>query len=45
VLLALTPGPGSPPPLEADVVSAALRDLNVPSGRAADYDDWLAEAV
>jgi hypothetical protein len=26
-------------------VPAALRDLEVPSGCAADYDGWLAEAV
>jgi transposase len=45
VLLALTPGTASPPPLEADVVPAVLRDVEVPSGRAADYDGWLAEAV
>jgi transposase len=45
VLLALTPGTATPPPLEADVVPAALRDVEVPSGRAADYDGWLAEAV
>ncbi|HXV10656.1 MAG TPA: IS21 family transposase [Burkholderiales bacterium] len=45
VLLALTPGPASPPPLDADVVPAALREVEVPSGRAADYDGWLAEAV
>jgi transposase len=45
VLLALTPGPAAPPPLDADVVPAALREVEVPSGRAADYDGWLAEAV
>jgi hypothetical protein len=28
-----------------DVVPAALRDLDVPCGCAADYDGWLAEAV
>ena len=45
MLLALTPGPTGPPPLTPDVLPAALRDLDVPSGSAADYDGWLAEAV
>ena len=45
VLLALTPGPAPPVRLAAEVVPAALRDLEVPSGCAADYDGWLAEAV
>ena len=45
VLLALTPGPAAPARLDAEVVPAALRDLEVPSGCAADYDSWLAEAV
>ena len=45
VLLALTPGPAAPVRLDADVVPAALRDVEVPSGCAADYDGWLAEAV
>jgi hypothetical protein len=45
VLLALTPGPATPAPLASDVVPATLRDLDVPSGCAADYDGWLAEAV
>jgi transposase len=45
VLLALTPGATAPARLAADVVPAALRDLEVPSGCAADYDGWLAEAV
>ena len=45
VLLALTPGSDAPPRLAADVVPAGLRDLDVPSGCAADYDGWLAEAV
>jgi hypothetical protein len=31
--------------LEAEGVPAVLRDLDVPSGCAADYDGWLAEAV
>jgi transposase len=45
VLLALTPGPAAPARLDAEVVPAALRDVEVPSGCAADYDGWLAEAV
>jgi transposase len=45
VLLALTPGTAAPARLDATVVPAALRDLDVPSGCAADYDGWLAEAV
>ena len=45
VLLALTPGPAAPVRLDAEVVPAALRHLEVPSGCAADYDGWLAEAV
>jgi transposase len=45
VLLALTPGAEAPARLPADVVPAGLRDLDVPSGCAADYDGWLAEAV
>jgi transposase len=45
VLLALTPGPTAPARLGSDVIPAPLRDLDVPSGCAADYDRWLAEAV
>jgi transposase len=45
LLLALTPGPAAPVRLASDLLPAALRDLDVPSGRAADYDGWLAEAV
>jgi transposase len=45
VLLALTPGTAAPARLDANVVPAVLRDLEVPSGCAADYDGWLAEAV
>jgi transposase len=45
VLLALTPGPATPARLAPDVVPPTLRDLEVPSGCAADYDGWLAEAV
>ena len=44
VLLALTPGAVAPR-LAAEVVPAALRDVDVASGCAADYDGWLAEAV
>ncbi len=45
VLLALTPGAEAPARLAAEVVPAGLRDLDVPSGCAADYDGWLAEAL
>jgi hypothetical protein len=45
VLLALTPGPLPRARLAPDVVPARLRDLDVASGCAADYDNWLAEAV
>ena len=45
VLLALTPGVSVPAPLAPEVVPAALRDLDIQSGCAADYDGWLAEAV
>jgi hypothetical protein len=45
VLLALTPGFAPPARLAADVVPATLRELEVSSGCAADYDAWLAEAV
>lgn len=45
VLLALTAGPGTPARLDADIIPAALRDVEVSSGCAADYDGWLAEAV
>ena len=45
VLLALSPGAAAPARLEADVIPAALRELEVASGCAADYDGWLAEAV
>ena len=46
MLLAVTaepPGPAGRLPL--DVVPAALRDIEVTTGCAADYDGWLAEAV
>jgi hypothetical protein len=45
VLLALTPGLAAPARLAADIVPATLRDLEVSSGCAADYDAWLAETV
>ena len=45
ILLALTPGPTAAVPLDRDVVPASLREIDVPSGCAADYDGWLAEAV
>jgi transposase len=45
LLLALTPGPAAPVRLASDLIPVALRDLDVPSGCAADYDGWLAEAV
>jgi transposase len=45
ILLALTPGTTAAAPLETEVVPAALRSVEVPSGCAADYDGWLAEAV
>jgi transposase len=45
LLLALTPGPAVPIRLASDLIPATLRDLDVPSGCAADYDHWLAEAV
>jgi transposase len=45
VLLALTPSGPPPARLAADAIPVALRDLEVPSGCAADYDGWLAEAV
>jgi transposase len=45
VLLALTPGSSATRRLEPEIIPAALRDVDVPSGCAADYDSWLAEAV
>lgn len=45
ILLALPPGGRGATPLERDVVPAALREVEVPSGCAADYDGWLAEAI
>jgi hypothetical protein len=40
-LLALTPARPSLTQVALDVVPAALRDIDVPSGCAADYDAWL----
>jgi hypothetical protein len=40
VLLALTPA-RSAPRIAPDAVPAALRDIDVVSGCAADYDSWL----
>lgn len=46
LLLAVTAGASeSPGRLAAEVVPAALRDVEVTTGCAADYDGWLAEAV
>ncbi len=42
LLLALTPAPRRDC-LAPDTVPAHLRDLDIPSGCAADYDDWLVE--
>jgi hypothetical protein len=39
-LLALAPVPMAPT-LSADVVPAVLREVEVDTGRAADYDTWL----
>lgn len=44
VLLALTPTPDAVVRLQTEVVPAGLRAVDVPSGCAADYDRWLAEA-
>jgi hypothetical protein len=46
LLLALTADPAvAPGRLAGDAVPAALRDVEVTAGCAADYDGWLAEAV
>ena len=42
------PAGATPPaavPLDHDVVPATLREIEMPTGCAADYDGWLAEAV
>ena len=41
LLLALTPARSAPTPVALDAVPIALRDIEVPSGCAADYDAWL----
>ncbi len=41
LLLALTPARSSPMRVGLDAVPAALRDIDVASGCAADYDGWL----
>jgi hypothetical protein len=43
VLLALAPAVATAPAIVA--VPPALRDIDVPSGCAADYDGWLAEVT
>jgi transposase len=40
LLLALTPASATPGCLAPAAVPAHLRDLDIPSGSAADYDDW-----
>jgi hypothetical protein len=41
LLLALTPARSSPLPVALDAVPPGLRQIDVPSGCAADYDGWL----
>lgn len=41
LLLALTPAPPAAARAAPDTVPAPLRDIDVPSGCAADYDGWL----
>jgi hypothetical protein len=41
LLLALTPARSSLTRVAGDALPAALRDIDVPSGCAADYDSWL----
>ena len=43
LLLALTPASATRGCLAPDAVPAHLRDLEIPSGCAADYDGWLVE--
>jgi len=46
LLLALTAAPAvAPGRLAAEAIPASLRDIEVTTGCAADYDGWLAEAV
>ena len=41
LLLALTTMPASPSRVAADALPASLRELDITSGSAADYDQWL----
>ena len=41
LLLALAPAPGVPDRLALDAVPTPLRDIQVATGCAADYDGWL----
>jgi transposase len=41
LLLAFTPGPAAPDRVAPDAVPPRLRDIEVTSGCAADYDGWL----
>jgi hypothetical protein len=43
LLLALTPAPSTLARVTPDAVPASLREIDVTSGCAADYDDWLVE--
>jgi hypothetical protein len=43
LLLALTPAPSALARVTPDAVPASLREIDVASGCAADYDDWLVE--
>ena len=45
LLLALTPARSSPDRVALDTIPAALRDIAVESGCAADYDGWLLEVA
>ena len=45
LLLALTPARSSIAHLALDAVPAPLRAIDVGSGCAADYDDWLVEVA
>ncbi len=45
LLLAFTPGPPSPDRVALDALPTRLRDIEVISGCAADYDGWLGEVT
>jgi len=45
LLLALAPARSTPARVALDAVPAAIRDIDVPSGCAADYDGWLLGGV